>query len=348
MRPRNRSYAEFGTNPCGEIVLRPWQFCNLSAAIARHDDTQTSLTKKVEIATIIGTIQSMATHFPGLRAMWKKNCEEERLLGVDITGQTDCAILRSKWQSTALMEKFRERVHYVNRDTATMLGINPSAAMTCVKPSGNSSVLLNCSSGLHARHSEYYVRNVRVSSHSPIFHVLRDAGVPMDPENGQTHDTATTWVVHFPVKSPVGAITRNHETAIDQCERWLRNKRYWTDHNPSCTITYKPDEVIDLMAWVWEHREIVGGLSFLPWFDAAYAQMPYEACDKETYERLAASFPIIDWSRIWLYEDHDLTNAAHELSCVAGACDIDAMNEKDPRAVYDKEQNSRINDETSE
>jgi len=347
MRPSNRSYAEFGTNPCGEIVLRPWQFCNLSAAIARHDDTPTSLTKKVEIATIIGTIQSMATHFPGLRDMWKKNCEEERLLGVDITGQTDCAILRSEWQATALMAQLRERVFQVNRDTAMMLGINSSAAMTCVKPSGNSSVLLNCSSGLHARHSEYYVRNVRVSSHSPIFHVLRDAHVPMDPENGQTRETATTWVVHFPVKSPDGAITRNHETAIDQCERWLRNKRYWTDHNPSCTITYKPNEVIDLMAWVWKHRNVVGGLSFLPWFDAAYAQMPYEACDKETYERLAAAFPIIDWSRIWLYEDHDLTNAAQELACVSGACEID-VHEKDIQVAYDKEQNSWINNEASE
>ena len=323
MRPLGREGAAFGTNPCGEIVLRPWQFCNLTAAIARPNDTPMSLTRKVELATIIGTIQSMATHFPGLRPMWRKNCEEERLLGVDITGQMDCPLLRNEWHTGALMGQLRDHVHQTNIATAQKLAINPSAAMTCVKPSGNSSVLLNCSSGLHARHSAYYIRNVRVSSHSPIFRVLRDAGVPMDPENGQTREHATTWVVHFPVKSPEGAITRDHETAIDQCERWLRNKRYWTDHNPSCTITYRPDEVIDLMAWVWKHRSYIGGLSFLPSFDASYDQMPYEACDEATYEAAAAAFPPLDWSRIWLYEDHDLTNAAQELACVAGACEID-------------------------
>ncbi len=323
MRSSGRNAAEFGTNPCGEIVLRPWQFCNLSAAIARPDDTPASMTRKVTLATIIGTIQSMATYFPGLRPMWKKNCEEERLLGVDITGQMDSPLLRSEWTTTSLFTQLRDTVHLTNVQTANRLGINSSAAMTCVKPSGNSSVLLNCSSGLHARHSAYYIRNVRISSHSPMFRVLHDAGVPMDPENGQTREHATTWVVHFPVKSPEGAITRDHETAIDQCERWLRNKRYWTDHNPSCTITYRPDEVIDLMAWVWKHRSYIGGLSFLPSFDASYDQMPYESCDKATYEAAAAAFPSIDWSRIWLYEDHDLTNAAQELACVAGACEID-------------------------
>jgi len=325
MRPSGRSAAEFGTNPCGEIVLRPWQFCNLSAAIARPNDTPTSMARKVTLATIIGTIQSTATHFPGLRPMWKQNCEDERLLGVDITGQMDSPLLRSEWTTSSLFTQLRDTVHRVNIQTAHRLNINASAALTCVKPSGNSSVLLNCSSGLHARHSAYYIRNVRVSSHSPIFRVLHDAGVPMDPENGQTRDQATTWVVHFPVKSPDGAVTRDSETAIDQCERWLRNKRYWTDHNPSCTITYRPSEVIDLMAWVWKHRAFIGGLSFLPSFDAAYDQMPYEACDKATYEAAAAAFPAIDWSRIWLYEDYDLTNAAQELACVAGACEIEIV-----------------------
>jgi len=215
---------------CGEINLRPHEFCNLSAAVARVDDTFASLRDKVEAATIIGTIQSLATYFPGLRPIWQQNCEEERLLGVDITGQMDSPIA----QDAQVKRQLREIAIDVNRQLAQTLGINASASITCVKPSGNSSQLLNCSSGLHSRWSPYYVRNVRVATHSPIFKVLRDAGVPMDPENGQTLENATTWVIHFPMKSPDGAITRNQRSAIDQCEFWLQNKLYWTEHNPSC------------------------------------------------------------------------------------------------------------------
>jgi len=318
MKPARRKDAEFGTNPCGEINLRPWQFCNLTAAVARADDTFDSLREKVEVATIIGSIQSMATFFPGLRPMWKQNCEEERLLGVDITGQMDSKAA----QDPQFKRQLREISIEVNRVTAKALGINQSASITCVKPSGNSSQLLNCASGLHPRWAPYYVRNVRVSVHSPIFKVLRDAGVPMDPENGQTVDNATTWVVHFPMKSPDGAITRGDVSAIQQCEFWLQNKLFWTEHNPSVTITYKPEEVLDVMKWVWEHREQVGGMAFLPSYDANYAQMPYVEIDKEEYERLAAEFPEIDFSKVWRYEESDLTNAAQELACVAGACDI--------------------------
>lgn len=319
MKPARRKEAEFGTNPCGEIVLRPWQFCNLSAAVARVHDTFDTLRDKVEVATIIGTIQSLATHFPGLRPMWKQNCEEERLLGVDITGQMDSPVA----QDAQVKRRLKEIAIEVNRQTAMSLGINPSAAITCVKPSGNSSQLLDCSSGLHARWAPYYIRNVRVSVHSPLFKVLRDAGAPMDPENGQTRENATTWVVHFPVKSPEGAITRNQRSAIEQCEYWLQNKLYWTEHNPSCTVTYKPDEVIDLMKWVWEHRDVIGGLTFLPSFDAQYAQMPYVEITKEEYERLAAEFPEIDFSKIWRYEEEDLTTAAQELACMAGVCEVE-------------------------
>lgn len=318
MKPARRQDADFGTNPCGEINLRPWQFCNLTAAVARADDTFETLREKVEVATIIGSIQSMATFFPGLRPMWKQNCEEERLLGVDITGQMDSKAA----QDPQLKRQLREIAIDVNRVTAKALGINQSASITCVKPSGNSSQLLNCASGLHPRWAPYYVRNVRVSVHSPIFKVLRDAGVPMDPENGQTVDNATTWVVHFPMKSPDGAITRGDVSAIQQCEFWLQNKLFWTEHNPSVTITYKPEEVLDVMKWVWEHREQVGGMAFLPSYDANYAQMPYVEIDKEEYERLAAEFPEIDFSKVWRYEESDLTNAAQELACVAGACDI--------------------------
>lgn len=717
MKPARRQEAEFGTNPCGEIVLRPWQFCNLSAAVARADDTFETLRDKVEIATIVGTIQSMATHFPGLRPMWKHNCEEERLLGVDITGQMDSLAA----QDAQVKRRLKEVAIEVNRQTAARLGINQSAAISCVKPSGNcrpwysltstsaglltlqelfvdhpedadwaevkdevyalqgherarivrtyhngvspvlrirmnygltvestpqhrwfvayrldhgktipvgewipacelrpndvldvqigaytreehatlasvnslaikmrgnaqpirqpaemnediawllgylwgdgslspggfrirfidsrqdnllkaqrilceqfgveanmysasekrhawtlevasvylwhwlikndafkyfadaidiipqcvrastrndiiaflaglldadgwsglthetrtgrftlatadrmfaqhiqdvswavgvpvgcslndaganvqnrremylltgcvyiesdafqalfrnstklqataalddftrwewetdskryhvgkitsimpgeavptydievdgnhwfyagavrshnSSQLLNCSSGLHARWAPYYIRNVRVATHSPLFKVLRDAGAPMDPENGQTPENANTWVIHFPVKSPEGAITRNQRSAVEQCEYWLQNKLYWTEHNPSCTVTYKPDEVLDLMKWVWEHRDSIGGLSFLPSFDAQYAQMPYVEITREEYERLASEFPEIDFSKVWRYEEEDLTNAAQELACVGGVCEVDIVPE---------------------
>jgi ribonucleoside-triphosphate reductase (thioredoxin) len=321
MKPARRKNAEYGTNPCGEINLRPWEFCNLTAAVARVDDTFETLREKVEVATIIGSIQSLATHFPGLRPMWKENCEEERLLGVDITGQMDSPIA----QDAQVKRQLREIATDVNRNLAQQLGINASASITCVKPSGNSSQFLNCSSGLHARWSPYYVRNVRVAAHSPIYKVLRDAGAPMDPENGQTVENANTWVVHFPMKSPDGAITRNQRSAIEQCEFWLQNKLYWTDHNPSCTVTYKPDEVIDLMKWVWDHREQIGGLSFLPSFDAQYAQMPYTEINKEEYDRLAAEFPEVDFSRVWRYEEQDLTSAAQELACVGGICEIEIV-----------------------
>jgi ribonucleoside-diphosphate reductase alpha chain len=304
---------------CGEINLRPWEFCNLTAAVARVDDTFDTLRDKVEAATLIGTIQSLATHFPGLRPVWKQNCEEERLLGVDITGQMDSPIA----QDARVKEQLRQIAIDLNRDLAAQLGINPSASITCVKPSGNSSQLLDCASGLHARWAPYYIRNVRVAAHSPVYKVLRDVGAPMDPENGQTAENANTWVVHFPVKAPAGAITRDARSAVEQCEYWLQNKLYWTEHNPSCTITYRPDEVIDVMKWVWEHREQIGGLSFLPAFDANYAQMPYVEIPQEEYERLAAQFPVIDFAKLYYYEDEDLTTAAQELACVSGVCEVD-------------------------
>lgn len=319
MRPARRAMAEFGTNPCGEIILRPYEFCNLSIAIARKEDTYETLKDKVEAAAIIGTIQALATNFPGLRSIWKKNCEEERLLGVDINGQLDSPIA----QEPATLNRLRQVAIETNREIALKLGINQASAVTCVKPSGNSSQLFNCSSGIHARWSPYYVRNIRVSTHTPLFKVLRDAKVPMDPENGQEKDSANTYVVHFPVKSPDGAITRKSRTAIQQCEYWLLNKVHWTEHNPSVTITYHPDEIMDLTKWVWEHRNLIGGMSFLPAFDANYAQMPYQEVEKEDYEKLALSFPEIDFSKLYRYEEEDYTKAAQELACVAGACDID-------------------------
>src|SRR5438874_8453532 len=316
-RRKQFGYQEYGINPCGEIVLRKYGFCNLSIAVARSDDTFESLKEKVQAATIIGTIQSLATHFPDLRPIWKQNCEEERLLGVDITGQMDCPTVHDP----EVMRALREVATETNRTFAEKLGINRAAAITTVKPSGNSSQLLNCSSGLHARWAPYYERNVRVAATSPIFKVLRDAGVPMDPENGQTRDDAHTWVIHFPMRSPDGAITRKDRGAIEQCNYWLHNKLNWTHHNPSVTITYKPDEVVDLTKWIWEHRDLIGGMAFLPTFDAQYDQLPYIEISKEEYERRVAEFPAIDFSKLWRYEAHDLTTAAQELACLAGGCD---------------------------
>lgn len=316
-KPERRKEARFGTNPCGEIVLRPFQFCNLSVAVARESDTLEDLKEKVELAAIIGTIQSKATHFPGLRPEWKKNCEEERLLGVDINGQLDCPAAMDAENQKILQQVAVE----ANEKVANLLGIAKSAAVTCVKPSGNSSQLLNCSPGLHARWSKYYIRNVRVGAHTPVFKVLKDAGVPMDPENGQDAENANTWVVHFPVKSPDAAITRNERTALEQCEYWLQNKVNYTEHNPSVTITYKPDEVLDIIGWTWENQDKIGGMTFLPAFDASFDQMPYMEIGKEEYEKLAAEFPVIDFSKIYRYEEEDFTTAAQELACLAGNCD---------------------------
>lgn len=320
-RPERRSEADFGSNPCGEINLRPYEFCNLTIAIARAEDTYESLKDKVEVASIIGTIQAMATNFPGLRPVWKKNCEEERLLGVDINGQMDSPVA----QDPSVMSRLRQVAVETNRVYAEKLGIKPAAAVTCVKPSGNSSQLFNCSSGLHTRWAPYYVRNVRVGAYTPLFKVLQDAGVPMDPENGQTPEDANTWVVHFPVKSPEGAITRKGRSAIEQSEYWLKSKIFWTEHNPSVTVTYQPNEVIDLIKWVWEHKDMIGGMSFLPASDAKYAQMPYEEISKEQYEELAEKFPKIDFSKLWRYEEEDYTKAAQELACIAGACEIEVV-----------------------
>ena len=317
--PTRRVKTDFGTNPCGEIVLRPYEFCNLSIAVARSEDTFETLKEKVELATIIGTIQSMATNFPGLRDIWKKNGEEERLLGVDINGQMDSEIA----QDPEVQDRLREFAVETNKKYAAMLGINQSASVTCVKPSGNSSQLLDCSPGIHPRWAPYYVRNVRVGTHSPIFKVLRDAGVPMSPENGQTIENATTWVVHFPVKAPEHAITRESRSALVQCEYWLQTKLHWTEHNPSVTITYKPDEIIDIIRWVWEHQDVIGGMTFLPSYDSLFNQMPYEEIDEEQYNQLASRFPNIDFSKLYYYEEKDLTTAAQELACLAGVCSIE-------------------------
>lgn len=313
-KPERRAEAEFGVNPCGEINLRPYQFCNLTQAVARQGDTFMDLHDKVRLATIIGTIQSLATNFPGLRPDWKRNCEEERLLGVDISAQMDCSTV----QDASILGALQEVVRRTNVEFADRLSINVSAATTCNKPNGNSSEFVNGSAGLHARWDEFYLRNARVMAGTPIHKVLVDAGVPMSPENGQTRENATTWVIHFPVKAPDGAVLRRGRGAIEQMDYWLMNKQHWTEHNPSCTISYKPDEVIDLMAWVWDHREVLGGISFLPIDDAHYDLLPYQTITKDEYERRLAEFPAIDFSKVYRYEEEDMTTSAQEVACSAG------------------------------
>ena len=306
---------------CGEIVLRPFGLCNLSIPVARVDDTITTLRRKVRAATIFGTIQATATKFPGLRPQWQQNAERERLLGVDITGQMDCPLLTGR-RADRVFAELRELSREVNDEMAKVLGIVPAAAITTVKPAGNSAALLNCGSGVHGRHSRFYIRNARVSAHSPVYKVLRDAGAPLSPENGQDAGTASTWVCAFPCRAPEGAVLKADLPARAQLAHWLLNKRHWTDHNPSCTITYRPEEEAELIAWVKAHREEIGGISFLPAFDAAYEQMPYVEVDEAEYERRLAAFPAIDWSRIALYEQTDTTTSAQELVCTGDRCEL--------------------------
>jgi ribonucleoside-diphosphate reductase alpha chain len=285
------------------------------------DDTITTLRRKVRAATIFGTIQATATKFPGLRPQWQQNAERERLLGVDITGQMDCPLLTGR-RADRVFAELRELSREVNDEMARVLGIAPAAAITTVKPAGNSAALLNCGSGVHGRHSRFYVRNARVSAHSPVYKVLRDAGAPLSPENGQDAGTASTWVCAFPCRAPEGAVLKADLPARAQLAHWLLNKRHWTDHNPSCTITYRPEEEAELIAWVKAHREEIGGISFLPAFDAAYEQMPYVEVDEAEYERRLAAFPAIDWSRIALYEQTDTTTSAQELVCTGDRCEL--------------------------
>jgi ribonucleoside-diphosphate reductase alpha chain len=338
LKPTRRKEAIYGTNPCGEINLRPYEFCNLSIAIARASDTEDTLREKVEIATIIGTIQSMGTKFPGLRDIWRQNCEEERLLGVDINGQMDCEVVRH----ADVQARLREHAIATNKKYADLLGIPHSAAITCVKPSGNSGVLFNCASGLHGRWAPYYIRRVRVQAKSPLAKIMREQGVPMVPDSGQTWENATTLVAEFPMKSPDGAITKDDLSALEQCEFWLMSKQNWTEHNPSVTITYHKEEFDELLKWILAHKEWIGGMSFLPALDAQYALMPNETISQEEYEKRAAAFQNIDFSLLWEYEKEDMTTASQELACVSGACSIEEY-----QALQKQKEMEELEDEDS-
>lgn len=311
--------AHYGCNPCGEIVLKPFQFCNLSIAVYRPDDTFETLCEKVRLATIIGTIQSTATYFPSLRSIWKVNCDKERLLGVDITGQYDSPPLSNKQFS-----RLQQIVIDTNKEFADLLGINPSLSTTCVKPSGNSAVLLNTSSGIHPRWSKYYIRNVRVTANSPMAKVLQEAGMRLYPDVGQDATNPNVWVVGFPVKSPDGAIVREDVGAIDQCVLYLQNKRYWTEHNPSVTIYYKPNEVLTLINWLWENRVYIGGMTFLPHSEGNYILPPYQEITEEEYNEVISQMPeSIPFVRLYKYDNNqDNTNVLATPACEGPVCEL--------------------------
>ncbi len=310
---------KFGTNPCGEIVLRPKQFCNLTEVVARSADTVKDLQRKIRIATILGTYQATFTDFIYLSPEWKQNCQEEALLGVSVTGIWDCPAVRDAKNLQAL----KAEAIKTNKIYAKKFGINPSVSITTVKPSGNLSQTVDCSSGMHPRHSEYYIRRVRISSTDALFKMMKDQGVPYHPEVGQTMENATTFVIDFPVKSPNGSIFSNDMSAIEQLEFWKLVKVNYTEHNPSVTISIGDDEWIAVANWLYENWDIIGGLSFLPRSNHVYQLAPYESIDKKKYEDLLKKYENLDFSKIVIYERVDTTDVKKELACAGGVCEIE-------------------------
>ena len=302
-----------GTNPCAEISLRSNQFCNLTEVIIRPEDTFDDLKRKVEHATILGTLQSTLVDFKYLRPVWRKNCEEERLLGVSLTGIMDHApIPRDE------LKKLRDHARHTNIKWAKELGINPSAAITTVKPSGTVSQLCDSSSGIHPRFSSHYVRRVRQSNHDPLTQLLIDQGVPHEVDQMQPSNT----IFEFPQKAPEGAVLVKDMSAIDQCEAWLAYNEAWAEHSVSCTVYYSKEEFLTLGQWVWSNFDKVTGLSFLPRSEHTYAQAPYEAISGGEYLTREIEMPNIDWSKLSEYEKEDNTVGAQTLACVGDKCEL--------------------------
>jgi ribonucleoside-triphosphate reductase len=319
---RDTSY-EFGVNPCVEVILRPQEFCNLTEVIVRPDDTLEDLLRKVRAATIFGTLQSTLTDFNFLREKWKKNCEEERLLGVSLTGLVDHPILqRESLDSVAFLDAMRREAHETAEKWAGLLGINKPKAITCVKPSGTVSQLVNCSSGLHPRYSTFYIRRVRVTADDPIAKFLIARGVPHNPEVGETWEKHNTLVFEFPVKAPKETILRNEKSALEQLEYWKMLKTAWCDHNPSITIYVKEDEWMEIGSWVYKNWDLIAGISFLPYDGGNYPLAPYEELTEEQYNKLLASFPEVDFTELSKYETEDETQGSFEMACSNGACEL--------------------------
>jgi len=319
-RAPSRRYAPKiqGTNPCGEIMLRDMEFCNLSEVVIRADDDLDTLLDKVETATWLGVIQATFTDFPYLRKEWKKNCDVERLLGVSLTGQMDNpSILTSE-----CLKALKSRVLRISRKAAEVMNINVPVATTCVKPSGTVSQLVDSASGVHPRYSQYYIRRYRISSRDPLFQMMKDAGIKATPEVGQDEATATTWVLEFPVKSPDGCMTRKDVSALDQLSHYKNLQHNWCEHNASMTVYVRDDEWFEVGNWVYKNWDIINGVSFLPYDGGKYKLAPYEEIDVHTYERLIKGLPVIDYTQLSQYEMTDHTQGKAEYACVGDKCEI--------------------------
>ncbi len=320
---RRDSDHDFGTNPCSEIILRSREFCNLTEVVVRGDDTPESLKRKVKLATILGTFQSTLINFKYLSKKWQENCAEERLLGVSLTGIMDNEYTNGTNPVNnirAMLEDLRNEAVKTNKLWAAKLNIPVSAAITCVKPSGTVSQLVDSASGIHARHSPYYIRTVRADKKDPLAIMMKDMGFPVEDDITKPDHT---YVFSFPIKSPDHAVFRSDMTAIEQLELWLTYQRHWCEHKPSVTISVKEEEWPEVGAWVYNHFDEMSGVSFLKHSDHVYKQATYQDCTKEEYEALAAKMPKnINWSDLAKYEKRDSTTGSQELACVAGGCEI--------------------------
>ena len=311
---------DFGTNPCSEIILRPNQFCNLTEVVCRSTDTMTTLSKKVKIATILGTIQSTFTNFGYLRKRWQNNTEEERLLGVSLTGIMDCIELNTIDGLAPRLEVLKKHAVDTNKTLADKLGIPQSTAITCVKPSGTVSQLVDSASGIHARHNPYYIRTVRGDNKDPLTEFMKASGIPNEPDVMKPEHTT---VFSFPMMSPKGSVCRTDMTAIEQLEIWKVYAQSWCEHKPSVTISVKEEEWVPVGAWCWKNFEYLSGVSFLPFSDHTYQQAPYQDIDEKTYKKLAKAMPTnIDWNKLQDFEKEDNTKGSQELACTAGVCEL--------------------------
>jgi ribonucleoside-diphosphate reductase alpha chain len=308
---------DFGTNPCSEIILRPYQFCNLTEAVIRHDDTKESLLRKVRLATILGTIQSSFTKFPYLRKVWQRNTEEERLLGVSLTGIYDNKLTCTQGEElNVILTQLREMARATNKQWAERLGIPTSAAITCVKPSGTVSQLVDSASGIHPRHAKYYIRRVRGDKKDPLSQFLIQQGIPNEE---CVYKPTQTVVFSFPQKAPDGLV-RDDVTPIKHLELWLTYQRFWCEHKPSVTISVEEKDWPSVGAWTWENFSEISGVSYLPYDGGTYRQAPYEEIDEQAYHELKAKIPKINWSE--LKEVTDNVEGAQMLACSAGSCEV--------------------------
>ena len=312
---------EFGTNPCSEIILRSREFCNLSEVVVRVSDTPKSLLEKVRLATILGTFQSTLVNFKYVSSQWRKNCEEERLLGVSLTGIMDCPYTNGKKPGlNKLLDELREVAVKTNKEFAEKIGINQSVAVTCVKPSGTVSQLVDAASGIHARHNPYYIRTVRGDKKDPLTKMMVDQGFPVEDD---AMNPSHTSVFSFPMKVDQSAVFRTDLNAIEQLELWLTYQKHWCEHKPSVTISVKEHEWLEVGAWVYENFDWMSGVSFLPFSEHTYKQAPYQDCTKQEYEFLVDKMPkTVEWSKLSEYEITDMTIGAQELACAAGFCEI--------------------------